>query len=360
MAMRLASLHMLLASAQRIDHMLDRTLIVMMFAAAIFAGCAAEVPVGRPTLDQSAAEARASEIGSRAISRAGVHELLGEPWLASAPLGVEVYRLAGKQRNVGVIFAPYPVPVPFLSDKLVTYTLVTYDAEGLVVAKDFSFLHAAPGEWPGLMLRAGDFEFVHAPQDTLSVTLDRFLQAQAAGSTEPACTILVGCDVAPVIATAAGGLCTCAANMYLDEGKRLSLILTRPLFQPGSTISVTECNQLGGYVRALAGRDPSACQLTPQLWRPQSLAPGQHKLRFALSRSDPGITSELTCRPGEVTLVTLAGHFMECQRDGQLPTRRRKAGPGDTAVLSPEVPAELRVVVYDNGRWLFPWTQTIP
>lgn len=344
--------------------MLDRTLAPLAVAAVALAGCATAVSVGTPTLDLSAAEARAGEIATRTMSRTDAHVLLGEPWLASASLGVEVYRLAGKQRNLGVIFAPYPVPFPLLSDKLVAYTLVTYDADDQVVEKAFGFLRAAPGKWPGLVLRAGDFEFVHAPQDTLSVTLDRFLKAQAAGTTERTCTILVGCDNAPVVETAAEGLCSCAANLYVDDGERNTLVLARALFQPQSAISAAECHQSGGYVRTLAGQDSSVCQFTSQPWHQRSLAPGEHTLRFTLSPSDQGITSELTCRPDEVTFVTLAGRFMYCHRTGQpLPRRQKNSGPGETMALSQQAPAAphgLRVVVYEDGHWLFPRDSTNP
>ena len=199
--------------------MSNRTLTLLTVAASLLTGCMTVKPVGQSTIDVQAAEARAAGIDAQPMTRAGVHELLGESWLANESLGVEVYRLQGKQRNLGVIFAPYPVPMPFLSDKLEVFTLVSYDTDGQVIAKAFGYLHAAPGEWPSLVLRAGDFEFVHAPPDTLSVSLDRFLKDRIARTIEPACTVLIGCESASADEIAAAGFCACADRPFAPRPK---------------------------------------------------------------------------------------------------------------------------------------------
>ena len=344
--------------------MSDRILTLLVVAASLLTGCMTVESVGKSTIDVQAAEARSAEIDAQPMTRAGVHGLLGEPWLANETLGVEVHRLQGKQRNLGVIFAPYPVPIPFVSDKLEVFTLVGYGTDGQVVAKAFGYLHAAPGEWPSLVLRAGDFEFVHAPPDTLSVSLDRFLNDRIAYPIEPACTVLIGCESAAVDETAAARFCTCAANLYVDEGKRRTLVLARTVVLPGTTVSEAGCRESGGHFRTSDAQVSGMCHLTSQLLHPQTLTPGDHLLRFTLSRSDEGISGALTCRPAEVAFATLAGRFMTCQRlDQPLAPRPKHSGAGEDVSLSQQVPKathELRVVVYEDGHWLFPQDPKTP
>ncbi len=344
--------------------MSDRAFLFLAVMASLLTGCMTVASVGTSTIDVQAAKARAAEIDAQPMTRAGVHELLGEPWLANETLGVEVHRLQGKQRNLGVIFAPYPVPIPFVSDKLEVFTLVSYGSGGQVVAKAFGYLHAAPGEWPSLVLRAGDFQFVHAPPDTLSVSLDRFLKDRIAYPIERACTVLIGCESVAVDETAAAGFCTCAANLYVDEGKRRTLVLARPVLLPGTTVSETGCRESGGHFRTSDGQVSGMCHLTSPLLHPQTLTPGDHQLRFTLGRSDEGIRGELTCRPGEVIFATLAGGFMTCQRlDRPLAPRPKHSGAGEDVLLSQQVPMtthELRVVVYEDGHWLFPQDSQTP
>jgi hypothetical protein len=92
-----------------------------------------------------------------------------------------------------VIFAPYPVPLPFFSDKLEACTLVTYGAGGQVAVVASDFARAALGEASGVVIRAGDSEFTHAFRDHVSMSLDGYRQASAAHASGSACTVLVAC-----------------------------------------------------------------------------------------------------------------------------------------------------------------------
>lgn len=313
------------------------------------------MPVGKPSVDMPAEVARSAEFDTHVATRADVHAKLGEPWLASEALGVEVYRLQGKQHNLLVVFAPWPVPVPNFSDKLEVYTLVVYGADGRVAARASGFAQTVFPEPPTVILQAGEFEFVHELRDTLSVTLDRYRQLRAASAAEPACTVLAGCDGAPAAEVGSNRYCICMANLVLDDGKRRMLTMARPAVIPRARISETDCLNSGPGYSAFGTPGAGACIYTSHTLYPLSLAPGNHRLRFSLKAKDPGAAGELACRPGEVNFAMLSSKFMTCtSADGKPPASSAAA---ETLSLGLEPPApgrELRVIVYDNGEWLLP------
>ena len=333
-----------------------RRLILLALGACTLTSCATGGPVGNPTIDVEAAQARAAEIDRFPTNRDGVHALLGTPWLASETFGVEVYRLQGKQRNLMVIFAPYPVPVPFPSDKIEAYSLVVYGADGNVSARASDYVRAGVGEPPTLILRAGDFQFVHYLRDTLTVPLARYLLARAATTSDPTCTVLVGVDPARLAEAEPGGFCASAANLYLDDGKRRMLWLTMPAVIPPSRTSEADCRNSGGSYEVFANGGPGACVFKPSALYPLTLPVGDHVLRFTTGMSDKGVVSTPSCQAGEVTFATLMGKFLLCMRneDGRL---RRDQRDDESVVLSTQPPAtdgETRVIINDDGAWLYP------
>jgi hypothetical protein len=330
--------------------------ILLAVPASATAGCVGVAPVGKPTIDLDAAKARSAEIGTRPTTRTRVRQLLGEPWTASEALGVEVYRTTGKQRNLMVIFAPYPVPLPFLSDKLAAYTLVTYDADGQVAVIASDFARAAPGEASGVVIHAGEFEFTHAFRDHVSMSLDGYRQAFAAHASGSACTVLLTCDPARLAEVAGIGHCVCAANRAVDDGPRSMLWVLSPAILPPSPASGGDCHGLGGALLGAGAPRPGICVVNRQNLYPVTLPAGRHRLHFPTGLGGgTGPETELDCRAGEVSYATLGGGFMRCGLFESLVRDDRAVGA--TVQLSPEppaVPTELRVIVNDNGRWLFP------
>jgi hypothetical protein len=331
-------------------------LILFALAACAFIGCAAQVPVGKPTVDVEAAYARAAEIDKFPIGRDGVHSLLGPPWLASETFGVEVYRLQGKQHNLMVVFAPYPVPLPFPSEKVEAYSLVVYGADGNVRARASDYVRAAPGEAPTVILHAGDFQFVHSLRDSLTVSFNRFLQVRKTHVTGPACMVLLGVDPIRLAETEAGGFCVSAANLYRDGGKRQVLWLSFPAVIPPSRTSDIECRSAGGSYEAFTKDGPSACVFKTRTLYPLTLPVGNHVLRLTTGLSDRGVTITPSCATDEITFATLMGKFMLCMHsDG---TRPHRDQPDDESVLlgspPPATDRELHVIVNDNGEWLYP------
>ncbi len=333
-----------------------RRLILVALTACALCSCATGGPIGKPTIDVEAAQARAAEIDKFPINRDGVHALLGTPWLVSDTFGVELYRLQGKQRNLMVIFAPYPVPVPFPSDKLEAYSLVVYGADGNVSARASDYVRAAPGEPPALILRAGDFQFVHSLRDALSVALTRYLQVRAAHTARPTCTVLLGPDPVRLAAADAGGFCASAANMYLDDGKRQTLWLTLPAVIPPSRTSEADCRNAGGSYEVMTTNQPGACVFNSRALYPLTLPVGSHTLRFTTGMSDKGVVSTPSCQADELTFATLMGKFMLCVRNEG--GRVHRDQPDDESVLlsaePPTTDRELHVIINDNGAWLYP------
>lgn len=325
--------------------------------ASAIAACAFETPVGEPTIDLEAAQARATQIGARPTDRAGVRQLLGDPWLASDALGVDVYRLQGKQRNALVIFAPYPVPVPSLSNELEAYTLVTYGADGQVTAVASGFAQGEAGLAGSVVIRAGDFEFTHTARDQLSMSVDGYRRASVAQATGSTCTVLVTCDPARLAEVAGSGFCACAAGLAVDDGQRTRLWLLNPAIMPSPQLSESGCLALGGTYLGDDAPRPGTCVVNRQNLYPMTLPAGRHVLHFPTGLSRKGPVAELDCEAGEVSHATLGGEFMLCSLFAR-PVRDDRA-VGATVSLSPSLPAgpgEVRVIVYDDGQWLLPPT----
>lgn len=329
----------------------------VIIAVTLLAGCAITAPVGEPSIDVEAAQARAASLDSGPLTRDGVHGVLGQPWLSSEAFGVEVYRLQGKQRNLLVIFAPYPVPLPAFSDRLEAYTLVAYDANGQVNERAFGFVSAAVGSPPTLILRAGEFEFVHGFGDTISVTLDRYLRVQAARAAGSTCTVLLGCDETRLAAAGDGGFCACSTNLRVDGGERRSLSLMAPAIIPYErAMPATECEATGGHFQPLGGTGAGSCIYTPRALYPLALDAGRHALAFSMGRSDQLAPVEVACESESVSRVTVGGKFMLCTRfdNGRMQVdRSQDASISLTKVVLPVQP-EVRVLVYDHGVWLYP------
>jgi hypothetical protein len=326
-------------------------------AVILLAGCAVSAPVGRPSIDVAAAQARAAEIDSRSMTRDGVHALLGQPWLSSEAFDIEIYRLQGKQHNLLVIFAPYPVPLPDFSDKLETYTLVVYGEDGQVSERNFGFASSSTGSPPTLILRAGEFEFVHGFGDTISVTLDRYLRVRAARTAGPTCTVLLGCDEARLPAAGDRGFCACSTNLRVDDGARQSLSLMAPAVIPYErAMPVTECEATGGRFQPLGETGGGSCMYTPRALYPLTLTEGRHLLWLSMKRSEQVAPVEVACESQGVSRVTLGGKFMLCTRfenERMQVDRPKESSIALTQLTLPAQP-DMRVLVYDHGAWLYP------
>jgi hypothetical protein len=320
-------------------------------ATAVLAGCG-EMPVGEPTIDVEAAQARAARIDVWSTTRDEVHALMGEPWLADDAFGVEVYRLQGKQRQLLIILG---VPMPNFSEALAAYSLVTYGADGVVSALDSDYARSGgtPGP-PTLVLRAGEFEFVHGFRDTLSVSLERYLEVRPAAAGGDACTVLVGGERSRRPDTGPAWFCVSYSKLSVDGAQERDLRLMEPSVIPydrGSSRS--DCERLGGSYIPAGGPDRGACVLTTRARYPLTLPAGTHVLHFDAG-SDADVTSTLDCKAGQVSFATLYGKFVRCSGiEGG--TAQVSKGTGASVSFTERPPAaedEPGVVLYGNGEWL--------
>ncbi len=322
------------------------------------AGCG-DLPVGKPTIDLEAAQARAAQIDVKTMTRDQVHALMGQPSLASDAFGVEVYGLQGKQRQLMIILG---VPMPDLSENLVAYSLVAYGADGRVSAIASDHARGSFPARPTLILRADDFELIHGEHDTLSVSLARYLEVRSAIHADATCTVLIGADRARLPADDSFGFCFCITELSVDSAKKHDLRLMEPAVIPYERgISRTDCRNLGGAFNPVGGLDQGGCAYTSRARVPLTMPEGTHVLHFTFA-SDADVTSSLNCKADEVTYATLGGRFMTCVNLAH-PEPRGDLRGAATVTLSPQAPAsdgEPRVVIYSNGTWLYPATSGAP
>jgi len=146
-------------------------------------------------------------------------------------------------------------------------------------------------------------------------------------------------------------------KLSIDGAEQRVLRLMRPVGIPSSRgMSRANCQSLGGnfgFAGSSGEQDGGPCMFTmPSARYPLTLPVGTHVMHFTTGSAD--VTSTLTCQADQLTFATLGGIFIGCLgnalADGGYP------GPA-TITLSPQAPAldgEPRVVIYDDGTWLYP------
>jgi hypothetical protein len=330
----------------------------------VLAGCAADVPLGRPTLTEQDVLGRAATIREHPTTRSGVHSVLGEPIVASDPRGVEVFRLDGQQRKMLLIFAPYPVPMPGPTEKFAGYVLVSYDEGGHVAAIDSGFASSPGfGATSSIILRAGDYEFMHAADDTLSVSLDRFLRDRAAAQPATACTVLVACEPACTNHAPAVKRCgVCWTRVEVDAAPQRDLpVLQVAMYAMGTAKEApaggTPAPDPAAACAAIDGTpDGSTCMIVRHSFVPLGLAAGRHALRYTARQLAGEVNAELTCQPGELLFATLGGEIVESYSLGKQFGAGLKTGAATGSVTfggaAPASVCDQRVVLNQNGQWL--------
>ena len=320
--------------------------------------------MGQPTLTEQDVLGRATTIREHPMTRSGVHAILGEPIIASDPRGVEVFRLDGKQRKMVLFFAPYPIPMPGPTEKPEGYVLVTYDDGGRVAAIDSGFASSPGiGATTTLVLRAGDYEFMHAADDMLSVSLDRFLRDRAVAPPAPACTLLVACKQACTFHAPAVKSCgVCWSRVEVDAAPQRELpVLQFAMYAMGTAKEAPDggppaadpaaaCEAIGG------APDGSTCMIVRRSFVPLNLTAGRHPLRFTARQLAGEVKGEAVCPPGELVFATLGGEVIDSYSlSKQLGAHLKTGAATGSVTFSNEAPAsvrEQRVLVNQNGQWL--------
>jgi len=147
------------------------------------------------------------------------------------------------------------------------------------------------------------------------------------------------------------------ANLALDDRKPRMLTVDRPAVIPHSLMSDADCRNAGSGYQPFGTPGAGVCLYSSRTLYPLALPAGSHRLRFSLKTKDPGVAGELACQAGETSFATLGGKFMTCTGGGAKPS-----ASAETLSLGqePSPGPEPRVIVYDNGEWLYPQVPAPP
>lgn len=283
---------------------------------ALLAGCAVEVPLGDPGLDEPGVLARAEALRTSPTTRQQVQAALGTPLLAAPDGSADVFHVTARQQQLALVMM-FPLPSPALRHE--SYTLVVYDAEGAVAGVDSAYRRQGFGDIrQGVVLRAGDHEFLHADSDLLLVRPARYLAAHPDG--EPGCTVLVGA-AAPACAASAMDPSRCGVfwnRLQVDDGPARELPVVQflawrldgatPGGADGPPADRARCEELGGHVATGSG---PLCLLWRHALAPLRLAPGRHQLVASVKSLDGEARGRFECGDGEVVHALLQGEIAE-------------------------------------------------
>jgi hypothetical protein len=301
-------------------------------ALAVALGACGDVPL-KTTEVESALPRQAEAIVVGRTDRTQVLGQLHEPWLSSEYWRFDLFRMTGKNVDVGILLVPWPVPFGASSEEVRAYVLVGYDANGVVSAVASGATHGEDSSWKvptdgndNLLLTAGVTGFAvessnHTPSVLISAARrDEYLAALRAGDR---CTVLVGCKQDQ-----------CSNALVVDSGE--------PLPMPGVLTRIQK-NSAGGI------------EVLTQSWlAPLALPPGQHRLQIPPNpHTTLEATTEFSCGAGDLVYAVIeieSGDKREAWRHWKTQLR------GSLSV-SRQMPEEFReqpMLIWRDGRWLVP------
>jgi hypothetical protein len=290
-------------------------LLFSAIGASLIAGCAFE-SLGKPTFTEADVQAKVEAIREVPKTRAGVHELLGEPWIADDHWRVEVFRVSGKQRKTLIVFAPYPFPIPEPSARLKAYTLVAYSEAGTVNAVDGGFTNTDDWSHRYFRLQADDYTFVHDESwhDVLSVSQRRFLRDDEADRATT-CTVMFACESRP-----------CWNRIQVDGGKAREFPVDPFTFDENMA--------------------------------PVSLPYGMHQLRFSSAYIVGELSAELSCSTtGLIYAVQTGGVQKSLSAVQQIFSGFKAVAASGSVEFQPALPESFvkkRVILNVDGEWVVP------
>jgi len=282
---------------------------------AFLTGCAVGIPLGEPGLDGATVLAQAEELRAAPTTRQAVHAALGEPMLAAPKGSAEVFHASSRQQQLALVMM---FPMPGFSLRHEAWTLVAYDSGGAVTGAESAYRRQEFGDLgQGVMLRTGDYEFVHGQADLLLVGLDRYLADRPEGGSR--CTVLVGCVQAgctrdPYDPWRCG---VCWNRLQVDDEPLRELpfpqLLMWRLADASSSADDVQagrahCEDLGGQFSAGSG---PMCSLWRYARAPLQLEPGRHRLVATAKSLDGEARGEFECQAGQVVHAALYGEVAE-------------------------------------------------
>ncbi len=272
---------------------------------------------------------KANTIRLASKTRAEVHEMLGEPWIASARWRVEVYRNMGKHWVVVIpdFLVPFPVP-----SNITGYMLVSYSATGAVDAVGTGLSEDRKADC-FLNIQAGDYSFIDQcagnPRymgQALIASHDRFFRTYAASDANT-CMVLVYCpeSCGKPADSEFGSLF--ALDLQIDDDSSSRPLINR--FGAGSRFPL---------VPVVAGVGEHTLRVRAR----ESAGPNDFNLGE--------ISSQFTC-PAHALLYAVPVPALS--KASWWPFSRQHLG--GTVQIQSEIPANLSesgVMLWTNGRWL--------
>ena len=132
-------------------------------------------------------------------TREAVRAALGQPVLHSRYWGFDLFQASGKATELGVVFVTiWPVPMGIFEAQVEGFTLVAYNAAGLVTDVSTGSYPADKGLVYFEMLKAGNVSFglerFDRPQPALMVEADRLQDYLALRRAPGSCTVVIACE----------------------------------------------------------------------------------------------------------------------------------------------------------------------
>lgn len=271
-------------------------LCIWAFGSMVLAGCTYGVPLKEPDIVTRQAE-RSGTLRVGESSAADVRAALGDPLLQSRYWSLDVFQTEDLQKELEffLFFTP-PIPMGVFTTKVSGYVLVTYDNKGLVSNVVSGTATKTMGKQDGLMLKAGDLNFVieefdgHGPQ--LIVQSARLQDYFALQHDIPECILVLACELPKTSGDWFD--MACPDRVIIDAGEVLD---------PQSLFTACEPDTCPETAVTWGG----AYYMHVPLLYPVALSSGRHQLELSSSIFKGRDISAFECDSGQVLYGSIHG-----------------------------------------------------
>ena len=238
---------------------------------------------------------RSDEIRIGQTGRASVRSLFGEPLFHSSYWGFDLFRVGTNHTEVPVAITPVPVPFAVRQDHIYRYTLVTYDAAGLV-SDVATGLYREPGAWgvpiegtyTALHLRASNVMLFSQIVGVKGINIlvapvsqDVFVKDT---SLSQSCAMIIGCG------NWGTGFASCADQVSVDSSKIFNLPMRKiPAIKLKEdwTRDIEQYSWNGPWTTVL------------ETLAVVNISPGDHQLEFSSKKLGSKYSTKVSCNSGQ-------------------------------------------------------------